>query len=100
MWYELIRDVPAGSELLVAPKVPLQLHDVINRFGSQNQYNSDRDTGEHKKIIVSVFFACNRMYIIKATTARVVSTESSTNYTRRLDLSRDEVINQNNSIEK
>lgn len=53
-----------------------------------------------KKIIVSVFFACNRMYIIKATTAHVVSTESFTNYTRRLDLSRDEVINQNNSIEK
>lgn len=45
MWYEVTRDVPAGSELLVAPKVPLQLHDVITRFGSQDQYNSDKDTG-------------------------------------------------------
>lgn len=50
MWYEVIRDIAAGSELLVAPKVPLQLHDVINRFGSQDQYNSDRDTGEPETI--------------------------------------------------
>lgn len=46
MWYEVIRDIAAGGELLVAPKVPLQFRDVINGFGSQDQYNSDKDTGE------------------------------------------------------
>lgn len=48
MWYEVIRDIAAGGELLVAPKVPLQLRDVINGFGPQDQYNSDKDTGEQK----------------------------------------------------
>lgn len=60
MWYEVIRDIAAGGELLVAPKVPLQLRDVINGFGPQDQYNSDKDTGEQKKnqwfYFTSLFF--------------------------------------------
>lgn len=44
IWYEVLRDIPADSELLAAPKVPLQLGDILNN-GSQEHF-SDRDTGE------------------------------------------------------
>lgn len=41
----MLRDISPDSELLAAPKVPLQLGDILNN-GSQEQF-SDRDTGEY-----------------------------------------------------
>ncbi|GBP75225.1 Transcription factor hamlet [Eumeta japonica] len=29
LWYKLCRDVPAGQELLIGPRTPLPLHDVL-----------------------------------------------------------------------
>lgn len=45
--YEVIRDIPAGRELLAAPKVPLQLNRDSLSNGSHDHY-SDKETGEHK----------------------------------------------------
>lgn len=45
IWYEVIKDIPAGGELLAVPKVPLQLRDIFNN-GSQQEHYSDRETGE------------------------------------------------------
>lgn len=47
IWYEIICDIQAGSELLMAPKAPLQLRDIINDSSPLDQYASDKDTGEH-----------------------------------------------------
>lgn len=44
IWYEVLRDIMPDGELLAAPKVPLQLGDILNN-GSQEHF-SDRDTGE------------------------------------------------------
>ena len=44
IWYRVIQDIPAGSELLALPKVPLQLRDIFNN-GPQDHY-SDKETGE------------------------------------------------------
>lgn len=47
IWYEIISDIQAGSELLLAAKAPLQLRDIINDSSPLDQYISDKDTGEH-----------------------------------------------------
>lgn len=44
IWYEVTRDIPAGTELVAAPKVPLQLRDIFSN-GPQDD-RSDRETGE------------------------------------------------------
>lgn len=43
----MVRDIPAGEELLLAPKVPLNLRDMLYD-------NSDKETGR-KQTIYSVF---------------------------------------------
>ncbi|XP_037042458.1 transcription factor hamlet-like isoform X4 [Bradysia coprophila] len=43
IWYEVTRDIPAGTELVAAPKVPLQLRDIFSN-GPQDD-RSDRETG-------------------------------------------------------
>lgn len=47
IWYEITCDIHAGSELLMAPKAPLQLRDIYNDSSPLDQYISDKDTGEH-----------------------------------------------------
>lgn len=44
IWYEVQRDILPDGELLAAPKVPLQLGDILNN--SSQEHFSDRDTGE------------------------------------------------------
>lgn len=46
IWYEVIRDIPAGHELLLASKVPLNLRDMFYD-------NSDKETGKWKTWISS-----------------------------------------------
>lgn len=43
MWYEAIRDISVGNELLLPPKVPLHLRDVYSE-GFEDR--SDRETGK------------------------------------------------------
>lgn len=43
----MLRDIPAGGELLSVPKVPLQLRD-IPLGGPQDPY-SDRESGEYSR---------------------------------------------------
>lgn len=53
--YEVIRDIPAGYELLATPKVPLQLRDNFSN-GSHDHY-SDKETGEQ-------YFSCHSIISI------------------------------------
>lgn len=40
MYLEVVRDIPAGAELLATPKVPIQI------FKGPHDDRSDRETGE------------------------------------------------------
>ena len=42
--YETVRDVPAGDELLLGLREPLQLPDLLGE--NTNEDRSDRETGE------------------------------------------------------
>lgn len=52
----MIREIVAGNELLVAPKVPLLPRDIFNDVGPQDHYNSDKDTGELNQFLLFIFF--------------------------------------------
>lgn len=52
----MIREIVAGNELLVAPKVPLLPRDIFNDVGPQDHYNSDKDTGELNQFLLFLFF--------------------------------------------
>lgn len=60
IWYEITRDIPAGSELLMTTKAPLQLRDIINNSSPLDQYISDKDTGEH-----TLFQFANKLHFIR-----------------------------------
>ncbi|XP_031634878.1 histone-lysine N-methyltransferase PRDM16-like isoform X2 [Contarinia nasturtii] len=53
LWYEVIRDIPAGDELLLTSKVPLNLKDMFYD-------NSDKETGsQHSGAIEEDFGTAN-----------------------------------------
>lgn len=49
MYLEVVRDIPAGGELLATPKVPIQI------FKGPHDDRSDRETGENCQHIIFVF---------------------------------------------
>lgn len=54
LWYEAIRDISVGSELLLPQKVPLHLRDVYSE-GFEDR--SDRETGTQ-----NIFFIITNYY--------------------------------------
>lgn len=45
MWYETCRDVNSGEELLLGPREPLQLQDILGDSTASDD-RSDRETGK------------------------------------------------------
>ncbi|GJQ66795.1 hypothetical protein Trydic_g9297, partial [Trypoxylus dichotomus] len=43
LWYEIVLDIPAGTELLLEPKEPLNLQDMFGDSTSADE-RSDRET--------------------------------------------------------
>lgn len=40
LWYEVTCDIPSGSELLLGPKVPLVLSDMLHEGGADDRSGS------------------------------------------------------------
>lgn len=45
LWYETYQDIPAGAELCLSPKEPLNLQDMFGDSNSADE-KSDRETGK------------------------------------------------------
>lgn len=54
MWYEVIRDIPAGTELLAVQKVPLQFREIFCKNGSPVD-RGDRETGKRFYLFISAY---------------------------------------------
>lgn len=54
MWYETNRDIASGEELILGPREPLQLQDVLGDSVTSDD-RSDRETGWYilKNLIVA-----------------------------------------------
>lgn len=46
LWYEAFADVPAGTELILEPREPLNLQDMFGDSTSADE-RSDRETGQY-----------------------------------------------------
>lgn len=50
MWYETCKDVNIGEELLLGPREPLQLQDILGDSTTSDD-RSDRETGTNQTLI-------------------------------------------------
>lgn len=61
LWYEATHPIQKGDELVLGPKVPLQIRDMYNNnlFGRGDDDRSDRESGKFRhcqNIILCIYF--------------------------------------------
>lgn len=57
MYLEVVRDIPAGAELLATPKVPIQI------FKGPHDDRSDRETGESCQYLFSRLYCSYDVHV-------------------------------------
>ncbi|XP_011547900.3 histone-lysine N-methyltransferase PRDM16 isoform X3 [Plutella xylostella] len=54
IWYKVVRDIPAGHELLLEPRSPLPLHDVLAVAGRQSASVNSTSSTESQQRFLSI----------------------------------------------